>query len=184
MIVALCLLASLGIIGAFDTFYYHEWRARLPAQGPDAAPELRIHAARDFFYAIIFISLPLVEWRGLWAWVFAAVLIIEILLTMWDFVIEVVVRKPLGDVYAGERVTHNIMGIIYGSMIAFLIPNLYQWSLQPTSFAAAGHGAPAPLVVALLIMGAGVFISGLRDLYASFQLPYGHWPWRNNENIK
>lgn len=61
MIVALFLLAALGAIGTFDTFYYHEWRARLPAQGPGATPELRIHSARDFFYAIIFLTLPVIE---------------------------------------------------------------------------------------------------------------------------
>jgi len=33
MSIALWLLAALGVIGAFDTIYYHEWRARLPAQG-------------------------------------------------------------------------------------------------------------------------------------------------------
>jgi hypothetical protein len=44
---ALWLLFALGVIGAFDTLYYHEWRARLPAQGAPAAPELRLHAARD-----------------------------------------------------------------------------------------------------------------------------------------
>jgi len=30
---ALWLLAIQGAIGAFDTLYYHEWRARLPARG-------------------------------------------------------------------------------------------------------------------------------------------------------
>jgi len=29
--VALLLLALQGVIGAFDTVYYHEWKARLPA---------------------------------------------------------------------------------------------------------------------------------------------------------
>jgi hypothetical protein len=46
---ALAARAVLGIIGAFDTFYYHEWRARLPARGRRAAAELKLHAARDFF---------------------------------------------------------------------------------------------------------------------------------------
>lgn len=32
MIGALWLLAILGITGAFDTLYYHEWRAQLPAR--------------------------------------------------------------------------------------------------------------------------------------------------------
>jgi hypothetical protein len=50
--VALWLLALQGIIGAFDTLYYHEWRARLPALGAATASELKLHAARDFFYAV------------------------------------------------------------------------------------------------------------------------------------
>ena len=92
------------------------------------------------------LTLPILEWRGALALVFAAVLVIEIVLTMWDFVIEMVVRKPLGDVYAGERVTHNFMGIIYGAMIAFLIPVLWGWWSQPTGFAPATHGAPILLI--------------------------------------
>ena len=40
MTAALCLLAIQGVIGAFDTLYYHEWRARLPARGRGAAAEL------------------------------------------------------------------------------------------------------------------------------------------------
>jgi hypothetical protein len=30
--------------------------------------------------------------------------------------------RLLGDVYAGERVTHAVMGILYGGMLAFLAP--------------------------------------------------------------
>jgi hypothetical protein len=54
MIVALWLLAIQGAIGAFDTLYYHEWRARLPALGPQSASELKLHAAPDFLYAVLF----------------------------------------------------------------------------------------------------------------------------------
>ncbi len=64
---ALWLLAIQGAIGAFDTLYYHEWRARLPARGSVAAAELRLHAARDFLYAVIFGTLPWVSWEGVWA---------------------------------------------------------------------------------------------------------------------
>ena len=38
MLTALWLMAAQGLIGAFDTFYYHEWKARLPARGADSAP--------------------------------------------------------------------------------------------------------------------------------------------------
>ena len=176
MSIALWLLAVLGVIGAFDTLYYHEWRARLPARGPSAAPELKLHAARDFFYAVLFGTLPWLEWRGRWVVVLAAVIGIEIILTLWDFVVEIAVRKPFGDVYAGERVTHAVMGIVYGAMVACLIPVMWRWWLLPTALVAE-RAVPAPLVVTLLFMAAGVFLSGLRDLYAAFSLPHGNWPW-------
>jgi hypothetical protein len=184
MNVALWLLAVLGVIGAFDTFYYHEWRARLPAQGSLAAPELRLHAARDFFYAIIFGTLPCLGWHGRWVIVLVAVIVIEIILTLWDFVVEITVRKPLGDVYAGERVTHAFMGILYGAMIAWLTPVMWHWWSLPTRLVVERPDAPSSLIVVLLFMAAGVFISGLRDLYAALGLPYGNWPWPKIDHPK
>ena len=127
MTIALWLLALQGMIGAFDTFYYHEWRARLPARGQAAASELKLHAARHFFYAVMFGTLPWLAWQGLWVIILGAVILAEIILTLWDFVVEIAVRKSLGDVYAGERVTHAIMGILYGGMLAFLLPVVVRW---------------------------------------------------------
>ena len=66
---------------------------------------------------------------GRWVIVLAAVLLAEIVCTMWDFSIEIAVRKPLGDAYGGERVTRAIMGIVCGGMLAFLIPILWSWRL-------------------------------------------------------
>jgi hypothetical protein len=178
MIVALWLLAIQGVIGAFDTLYYHEWRARLPAQGAHCASELKLHAARDFFYAVLFGTLPWLAWQGGWVWVLVSVLIAEIVLTLTDFVVEADVRKSLGDVYAGERVTHAVMGILYGAMIASLIPALIAWSRLPGGLVTSSLDLPHVLRWGLPIMAVGVFVSGLRDLYAALQLPYGSWPWR------
>jgi hypothetical protein len=60
---ALYLLGMQGIIGAFDTLFYHEWKARLPARGRRAAPELILHTARDFFYGVLFYTLPWFAWK-------------------------------------------------------------------------------------------------------------------------
>jgi hypothetical protein len=178
MIVALWLLAIQGVIGAFDTLYYHEWRARLPALGAQSASELKLHAARDFFYAVLFGTLPWLAWQGGWMLVLAGVLIAEIILTLTDFVVEIAVRKPIGDVYAGERVTHAIMGILYGAMIASLIKVLASWWQLPTALVISAPDIPEALRGSLLIMAAGVSASGLRDLYAAFELPHGGWPWQ------
>jgi hypothetical protein len=177
MTIALWLLAIQGVIGAFDTLYYHEWRARLPARGRRAASELKLHAARDFFYAVLFGTLPWLAWQGAWTLVLVAVLVAEIVLTLTDFIVEIAVRKDLGDVYGGERVTHAIMGILYGAMIAKLIPTLIDWWRLPTALAAAPPAGPHGLAVILLAMAAGVLLSGLRDLYAALELPGGAWPW-------
>ena len=102
----------------------------------------------------------------------------EIVLTLTDFVVEITVRKQLGDVYAGERVTHAIMGILYGAMIANLIPQLKVWWTRPTALAVDWAPVPPALSWFLILMAAGVTLSGLRDLYAALDLPHGGWPWR------
>jgi hypothetical protein len=176
MTVALWLLAVQGVIGAFDTLYYHEWRARLPALGPRAAPELKLHAARDVLYAVLFATLPWLAFCGWWVVALIAVLAAEIALTLADFVTEVAVRKPMGDVAPGERVTHAVMGILYGAMIANLIPTLRDWWARPTALVTAPPDIPQLLQLALFAMAAGVLLSGLRDLYAALGLPRGGWP--------
>lgn len=177
MIEALWLLAAQGLIGAFDTLYFHEWRARLPALGREARPELRLHAVRALIYGVVFATLPRVEWRGAWALVLAALLAAEIVITLKDFVVEDRVRKSLGGVYPGERVTHALMGIIYGAMLANLAPTLLAWWRGATALAAQTGDVPQWLTWALTLMAAGVTLSGARDLYAAMALPRCGWPW-------
>src|SRR5216684_2683440 len=176
--IALYLLGVQGLIGAFDTLYYHEWKARLPARGRRAARELALHAARDFLYGVLFISLPRFAWKGKWIALLLGVIGAEIILTLWDFVVEIAVRRDLGDVYAGERVTHATMGILYGAMLATLVPTLSAWWGSPTGLVVEPATVPQWMRIFVTGMGAGVIGSGLRDLYAALQLPGGGWPWR------
>lgn len=176
MTAVLYLLALQGVIGAFDTLYFHEWKARLPAR-PSAAGELRLHAARSFLYALLFGTLPWLAWCGSWVIALGATITTEILLTLADFVVEIAARKPLGDVYAAERVTHALMGILYGAAIANLIPVLHRWWVQPSRLLPIPAPAPDWLRLALLAIALGVFLSGARDLYAGLGLPGGAWPW-------
>ncbi len=178
---ALYLLGFQGLIGAFDTLFYHEWKARLPARGRRAAPELALHAARDFLYGVLFCTLPWLAWKGAWTIVLLAVIAAEIILTLWDFVVEIAVRRDLGDVYAGERVTHAVMGIMYGAMLASLAPTLNSWWGSPTGLTIEPATIPEWVRVIVSAMGVGVVGSGMRDLYAALGLPGGGWPWGANE---
>ena len=175
---ALYLLFALGILGAWDTLYYHEWRAHLPALGKSASAELQLHAWRDFVYAALFCALPWLACRGGYAVSLAALLLIEVVLTLWDFVVEDWIRKPLGGVYPGERIMHAIMGIVYGAMLAFLLRTIATSWKKPTALEFSPTPCPETLRWALTVMGIGVLLSGVRDLYASMGLPGGAWPWR------
>ena len=175
MITALWLLVVQGAIGAFDTLYYHEWRARLPGGVPGTAPELVLHGARDLIYAVLFGTLALVRWEGLAAWALGALVCAEIGITLRDFVVEDEVRRPLGGVYPGERVTHAIMGILYGAVLAHLIPELVASAARPTGL--TPWEAPAALRVLLPLLATGVLLSGLRDLAAAFGPRWARYPW-------
>lgn len=149
-------------LGAFDTLYYHEYTLRLPST-PTAKLELRLHAARDFAYALIFFSLGWVEWHGALAAIFAALILGEVIITQWDFIEEDATRK----LPKGERAMHSIMGIVYGVMLAFLAPILWEWWLLPTAFQRADHGW---LSWTMAAMALGVFGSGVRDALASLRM--------------
>src|SRR5499433_3952580 len=101
MTTALRVLLLLGVLGALDTLYYHEWRLRLPSL-PSARRELRLHASRDFAYAIVFGSLAWTTWNGTFIWPLVAILMFEIWVTLTDFLEEDRTRK----LPAGERVMH------------------------------------------------------------------------------
>jgi hypothetical protein len=120
-----------------------------------------------------------VAWQGAWVVVLACVIVAEIILTLWDFIVEKAVRKTLGDVYAGERVTHAIMGIVYGGMLLSLLPTLISWWELPTELRYSPPEIPEVLRWSLVAMGLGVFASGLRDLYAAVGWQHGGWPWES-----
>jgi hypothetical protein len=166
-------LVAQGGLGAFDTVYYHEWRARLPGR-PEARPELLLHALRDFVYALLFVLLPWWAFHGGWALVVAAMLAAEIVITLADFVIEDRTRKPQGGVFAGERVMHGLMAIIYGAMLAHFLPVLWGWGQLPTALVKDPVAVPEALRLLMGAMGVGVGLSGIRDLLAVAGV--GRWP--------
>ena len=172
----LLLMAVQGALGAFDTAYYHEYKARLVAAGPRARPELWLHALRDFVYALLFATLPWVTWCGAWATVLATLLACEIAVTMADFAVEGRTRGPQG-LAAGERVTHGLMAVVYGAMLGRLAPYVAHWRDSPTSFQMLEEPIPHGLELVLLAFAVGVFGSGLRDAYAAAGGRNGAIPW-------
>ncbi len=159
---ALLLLILQGLLGALDTILFHECRLQLPACAT-ATKELKLHAARDFLYALLFGALAWFTLSGFWAWLLIALLLTEIVLTLCDFVEEDRSRK----VPSGERIMHAIMGIVYGAFAAIFFPELLGWSRSVTQLDFADRGLMSWV---LSVMAVGVFISGVRDISAAARL--------------
>ncbi|KHD08072.1 hypothetical protein PN36_29625 [Candidatus Thiomargarita nelsonii] len=166
MEIIMYILIFQGILGGFDVIWNHEYKESLPSK-PSAALEQKIHGIRELFYAIIFLGLAWYSWHGFWAWVMAGILLIEIILTAWDFVTEDQTRQ----LSPTERITHLILSMTGGAYVALLIPILWQWSNEVSSLQSANYGF---LSIVVSVFGIGVFGWAVRDLKSGFQLSQVH----------
>lgn len=157
------LIALQIAMGAFDTLYHHELSERL-AWRPSQARELRLHAVRNLFYAVIFLTLGWSEPRGILAWGLIALLAIEICITLWDFVEEDMTRA----LPASERINHTLLALNYGAILVLAAPVLLTWAGLPTGLVAANHGAWSWLC---LIAAFAVALFALRDWLAAARAP-------------
>ncbi len=165
--VVIALLIVQGAMGAFDVLYNHEWDAKLPSQ-PSARLELKIHSIRAILYALVFMGIAWFEWRGLWVVVLGALLLIEIALTLWDFVVEDRTRK----LSPGERMIHTVLAMNGGAYVGFLAyVCMTEWIKMPTALYPLSYGWPSWILTAYAI---GVFLSGIRDGVASRSLRKSH----------
>jgi len=147
------------MMGAFDTIYHHEGTERL-AWRPSQRVELNLHGVRNLAYALMFTALGWFEPMGLWASALLALLAGELLITLWDFVEEDRTRH----LPSSERVTHTLLTLNYGVILAMLVPWLIGLAALPTALSSAYHGVMSWFCA---ISAVGVIISGLRDLHAA-----------------
>ncbi|MGH8445588.1 MAG: NAD-dependent epimerase/dehydratase family protein, partial [Solimonas sp.] len=161
------LITAQCLLGAFDNLWHHELKEDLPHQ-PTARREVALHAVRELLYALLFAGLAWRQWQGAWSAVLAALLAIELIVTLCDFVEEDRSRKlpPF------ERVLHTILALSYGALLALLLPRLWQWAQLPTLLLPVHYGAWSWL---LTLFGAGVLAWGLRDLHAAARLAVPQW---------
>jgi uncharacterized protein (TIGR01777 family) len=161
-LLALQLMSAQGILGAFDTLYHHELTEALP-QRSTARKELSIHAVRAIIYSTLFVGLSFWTWHGLWALILLALFGVEIILTLWDFVVEDKTRL----LPATERVTHTILAMNGGAFITLLALNSPTWLSAPTAMVWESQGL---LSIFLALCGIGVGLSGVRDAFAAWRL--------------
>ncbi|WP_162938219.1 TIGR01777 family oxidoreductase [Kiloniella sp. EL199] len=162
MLLVLSLLVLQGIMGAFDNLWHHEITEALPSK-PSARKELMLHSAREFIYAALFLMLGWATWHGIFGIIVIILLVVEVGITLWDFIEEDMTRKlpPL------ERVLHTVLAMNYGAVLILLLPILWGWSLEASSIKAADYGV---LSWVMTLYAIGVFLWGVRDFYAVIKL--------------
>jgi hypothetical protein len=149
-------------MGAFDTFYHHEMTERL-AWRPSQRHELKLHGVRNILYALLFLTLGWLEVHGLLAIIVIAVLVVEVVITLMDFVEEDLSRK----LPASERINHTLLALNYGAILVLLMPVLIGWAGHATDVKLVSYGYWSILAAAAAI---GVTLFGLRDLAAAKRL--------------
>ena len=146
-------------MGGFDTLYHHELTERL-AWRPSQARELRLHGVRNLSYAVMVTALGWSRPQGALALALIALMLAELVVTLWDFVEEDRTRK----LPASERVTHTLLTLNYGVVLTLVIPRLADWAADPTALIPAFYGVWSGLCA---LAAVGVVVFGLRDLAAA-----------------
>lgn len=159
MTIVIYLLMLQGLLGALDTVFHHELRVALPQQH-NSSLELRIHGVRAMLYSIVFAGLAWFEWGGLWLLVLVAIVGVEVVLTLWDFLVEDRTRLLPGS----ERVLHTLLAINGGALFGILSLQFPAWWSLPNALIFNTYGWPSWV---LSLFAAGVFVSGVRDTWAS-----------------
>lgn len=147
------------VLGFADVVVHHELIARLPWRS-GAGPELRLHAARNLAYAVIFLTLGWILPLGWTAWILAALLLAEATITFIDWIVEDSSR-PLP---ATERALHGLLAINFGVLLALLAPIVWQWQSEPASLEVVVRGVWSWLAT---VAAAGLLAMAIRDFAAS-----------------
>jgi uncharacterized protein (TIGR01777 family) len=146
-------------MGLFDTVYHHELTERL-AWRPSQQHELWLHGIRNMLYAALFVVLGWTEPHGWWAIAVIGLLVVELAITLMDFVEEDLSRK----LPASERINHTLLTLNYGAILVLLVPALIDRAGNATGWSAAYYGVWSYLTAFAAV---GVIVSGIRDVFAA-----------------
>jgi len=162
MLAPLCFLAAMGLLGAFDIFYFHR-RCRL-AHRPASRVEAALHVARGLIYTAQFALVPNVRCAGAWYAAFLALFGIDVAIAIADVVVEPSARRALGGLTGGEYLAHIVLSIFAGAYLYGTIAATLPWARQATALSLAPAALPAPLRLLLAALAIGCALVTLLEL--------------------
>src|SRR5262245_896654 len=105
MAIATYILFVLGALGATDILLYHSVAHGI-RHHVDCRHELVVHSLRGPTYATLFVLIPNVGLHGLYFWALVALLVVDVTISIVDFVLERHARAFLGGLPTGEYILH------------------------------------------------------------------------------
>eukprot|EP01127_Copromyxa_protea_P012731 TRINITY_DN3338_c0_g1_i2.p1 TRINITY_DN3338_c0_g1~~TRINITY_DN3338_c0_g1_i2.p1 ORF type:complete len:511 (-),score=74.87 TRINITY_DN3338_c0_g1_i2:178-1686(-) len=160
MVPVLVLALLQAVMGGFDNLVHHELLLRLPWTG-SAEREQLLHATRQILYFAVFLALAGITPTGVYAYGLLGILGVETTLTLADFLEEDRTRLLPWT----ERITHTLLTINYGAILALWVPIILSWAALPTGIAIHHYGIPGWLN---FFVALGVLTWGGRD-YAAWR---------------
>jgi hypothetical protein len=154
-------LIAHGMIGGADVLFNHELIAKLPSRA-GAAREQLLHSARELLFGLLFGELAWYEWHGWAAYLIAGVVLLELLVSTVDTVLEWDTRV----LPVTERVMHVLLFVNSGIIVVLLGQALMQWRLLSIGLAHVEYGVASYILLALSSLALGW---SARDLLAARQ---------------
>ncbi len=162
MTAALIILAVQTLLGALDNVLHHELTERLPGR-PSARYELSLHSAREAIYGALFLVFAWTEPAGILAAAVLALLLLEVVITIADFIEEDRSRR----LPAFERTLHTVLAVMYGAFLAIAVPWLIVQAARPAGMVFVSHGLLSWYFTACAV---GVLAFAVRNALAVRQL--------------
>jgi len=163
------ILFVLGCLGAADIALFHSVAHGIRSH-PDSAKELVTHSLRGPTYAALFVFIPNFLMQGTYGWLLIGLFVFDVAISIWDFSLEQSSRRFLGGLPRGEYVLHIVIAMLFGALVASLVPSLSDWLRAPTRLAYEPGNVPWQLRGVMLVMAILVFYSGCQDGLAALRL--------------
>jgi len=111
MIVSSGLLLIFASLSIFDGVYYHLWKFRLQERD-DSKFEHLTHTGRALLFIPTLIMIYMWGMQGIWAWIAAVVLSLDLVVEILDVLNEKASRETLGGLPSGEYLLHIMLTTI------------------------------------------------------------------------
>lgn len=163
------LLLVIGILGATDILLYHAISHGIRTHA-HSWKELVTHSLRGPTYAFLFIVIPNFSMNGKWFWVLIAILIMDVAISLFDFIYERESRDFFGGLPTGEYILHFIIAMLFGAFFMALVDRSAAWTGNETSIEYSPAPVPWMIRIVMVIMAICVFYSGIVDAIASWKM--------------